>query len=190
MWMDDDIAAELSLQGQESAMRAPARGFRGVGRDMEQDQSIGGAGGEIPSAAPQQEQTTKSKKKKSGGKCVGVKVDRLQRHEAKMAMKLEQKQIRDGDGACSLRIKPGAKISAKQWARLDDRLREKVVKADGIPPYKVEKKKKARQRKHARIKRQDPEEGTYVAGETVLEQTIFAEETTNTGNRLCMSIDR
>jgi hypothetical protein len=73
-----------------------------------------------------------------------MKVDRQQRHEAKMAMKLEQKHNRDGNGACSLRIKPGAKISAKQWARLDDRLREKVVKAGGIPPYKVGKKKKAR----------------------------------------------
>jgi hypothetical protein len=63
-------------------------------------------------------------------------------HDARMQMKLEQKLLRDGNGAASLRIKPGAKISEKQWARLDDRLREKVVKSGGMPPYKVAAAKK------------------------------------------------
>ena len=83
------------------------------------------------------EQSTKTRKKKQPK-------SKQQLHKEKMNMKLEQKQLREGNGAASLRIKPGAKISAKQWARLDDRLRETAVKAGALPPYKVDKRKKKR----------------------------------------------
>eukprot|EP00122_Pirum_gemmata_P000316 Pgem_evm1s278 len=59
-----------------------------------------------------------------------------------MAMKLQEKQNRRGDGANSMRFKRGACISEKQWARLDDPGREKAVKAGALPPYKAAKLKK------------------------------------------------
>ena len=41
-------------------------------------------------------------------------------------------------------------ISPKQWARMDDQLREQAIKAGALPPYKVEKLKKAKARQKQR----------------------------------------
>ena len=55
-----------------------------------------------------------------------------------------EKTLRAALAQASLRAKPGAKISEKRWARLDDTLREKAVKAGALPPYRVERQKKQR----------------------------------------------
>jgi hypothetical protein len=148
--MDQDIEEELGRQ---------------VEVEVGQADSAGGAAPDLSVASARPAAPARSSKPR---KCCGPNLERHQKHEARMAMKLQQKHLRDDDGAASLRIKPGAKISEKQWARLDDTLRERVVKAGGLPPYKVERKKKQRAKQQGQLQGQRQGQGGGARPQEVL----------------------
>ena len=138
-WMDEDIA--LAVAGSQAAAEPASIATQ--------------AEAEKPAKV---KEATKEEVRRAGDD--DAKDRQRRRSEAQRAMKLSEKHGRrhSGESSGNARLKRGAAISERVWARLDDKERAAAVQKGALPPYKAQRKKKQQQRQQQQRQQQQRQE--------------------------------